>query len=72
MSATMWLVGKYLNLMVPCSTWFLRKCHFIAMCLVFSPTKAFWEYAMALWFSAEMVVVSVMGALKISPINWQR
>jgi hypothetical protein len=37
------------------------------MCLVFSLTKAFWEYAMALWLSSEMVVVSVIGALKISP-----
>jgi hypothetical protein len=34
-------------------------CHFIPMCLVFSLTKAFWEYAMALWLSSRMVVVSV-------------
>jgi hypothetical protein len=35
--------------------------------MVFSLTKEFWEYAMALWLSSQMVVVSVMGALKISP-----
>jgi hypothetical protein len=33
-------------------------------------TKALWEYAMALWLSSHMV--SVMGALKISLISWQR
>jgi hypothetical protein len=54
-------------LMVPCSTWSLRKYHTIPMCLVFSLTKAFWVYAMALWLSSQFVVVSVMGALKISP-----
>jgi hypothetical protein len=32
--------------MVPCSTWYLRKCHFKPMCLVFSLIKAFSEYAM--------------------------
>jgi hypothetical protein len=42
------------------------------MCLVFSLTKAFWEYAMALWMSSQIVVVSVMGALKISPLGWRR
>jgi hypothetical protein len=61
MSATNWSVGRYFNLMVPCSTWALRKCHFIPMCLVFSLTKAFWEYAMALWLSFHVVVVSVFG-----------
>jgi hypothetical protein len=40
MSATIWLVGRYLNLMVPYSTWSFKKCHFIPMCLVFSLTKA--------------------------------
>jgi hypothetical protein len=35
--------------------------------MVFSLTKAFWEYAMALWLSSQMVVVPVRGALKISP-----
>jgi hypothetical protein len=61
-------MGRYFNLMVPGSTWSLRKCHFRLMCLVFSLTKALWDYAMALWLSSHMVVVSVMGALKISPI----
>jgi hypothetical protein len=27
---------------------------------------------MALWLSSHMVVVSVMGALNISPISWRR
>jgi hypothetical protein len=27
---------------------------------------------MALWLSSHMVVVSVIGALKISPISWRR
>jgi hypothetical protein len=40
---------------------------FIPVCLVFSVTKAFWEYAMALWLSSHMVMVSVMGALKTPP-----
>jgi hypothetical protein len=53
--------------MVPCSTWPLRKCHFKPMCMVFSLTKAFWEYAMTLWLSSPMVVVSVMGELRIFP-----
>jgi hypothetical protein len=35
-----------------------------------SLTKAFWEYAMALWLSSQhMVIISVMGELKISPIS---
>jgi hypothetical protein len=44
-------VGKYLSLIVPYSTWSLRKCHFMPMCLVFSLSKALWEYAIALWLS---------------------
>jgi hypothetical protein len=47
-SATIWSVGRYLNMIVPCSTWSLRKCHLSPMCLVFSLAKAFWDYAMAL------------------------
>jgi heme exporter protein D len=38
------------------------------MCLVFSLFKAFWEYAIALWLSYEMVVL-VMGSLKISSMS---
>jgi hypothetical protein len=72
MLATILSVGRYLDLIVPCSTWSLRKCHFRMMCLVFSLTKAFWEYAMALWLSSHMVVISVMGALKISPTSCRR
>jgi hypothetical protein len=52
MSATIWSVGRYLNLMLPYSTWSVRKCHFRPMCLVFSLTKAFGEYAKALWLSS--------------------
>jgi hypothetical protein len=59
-------------LMVPCSTWSSRKCHFRPMFLVFSLTKAFRDYAMALWLSSQMVVVSVMGALKISPVSCRK
>jgi hypothetical protein len=67
MSATILSMGKYLNLIVPCSAWPLRKCHFKPMRLVFSLPKAFREYTMALWLSSHMVVVPVMGALKVSP-----
>jgi hypothetical protein len=34
--------------------------------------KAFWEYAMALGLSSHMVVISVRGELKISPMICRR
>jgi hypothetical protein len=72
MSATTWSVGRHRSLIVPCSTWSFKKCHFRPMCLVFSLTKALWEYAIALWLTSQMVDVPVWGSLKISPVSWRR